>query len=142
MDFKGAVNTLAGKAHPLTVLDDHSRFNLCLQALPNEQTAGVKDTLTDIFCRYGLPDRIAVDNGGPWGSDAEHPYTPLTVWLIRLGVSVSHNRPYHSQSLGKDERFHGTLKRELLSQRAMARPIRSAKVFGSLARTVQLDQTS
>jgi transposase InsO family protein len=117
MDFKGPVNTLAGKAHPLTVLDDHSRFNLCLQALPNEQTAGVKDTLTDTFCRYGLPDRIAVDNGGPWGSDAEHPYTPLTVWLIRLGVSVSHSRPYHPQTLGKDERFHGTLKRELLSRR-------------------------
>jgi transposase InsO family protein len=117
MDFKGPVNTLAGQAHPLTVLDDHSRFNLCLQALPNQQTAGVQDTLSDTFRRYGLPDRMAVDNGSPWGCDAEHLYTALTVWLIRLGVSVSHSRPYHPQTLGKDERFHGTLKRELLNRR-------------------------
>ena len=41
---------------------------------------------------------------------------PLTVWLRRLGVAVSHSRPYHPQTLGKDERFHGTLQRELLAQ--------------------------
>lgn len=117
MDFKGAVNTLAGRAHPLTVLDDHSRFNLCLQALPNEQTAGVQNILTDTFRRYGLPDRMGVDNGSPWGSDAEHVYTRLTVWLMRLGIRVSHSRPYHPQTLGKDERFHGTLNRELISRR-------------------------
>lgn len=97
----------------MTVLDDHSRFNLCLRALPNEQTIGVQQALTQTFRRYGLPNRLLVDNGGPWGSDAQHPYTPLTAWLIRLGISVSHSRPYHPQTLGKDERFHGTLKREL-----------------------------
>ena len=113
MDFKGPVTTRAGSAHPLTMLDDHSRFNLCLRALPNEQTAGVKEALVGTFRRYGLPDRLLVDNGGPWGSDVQHPYTPLTAWLIRLGISVSHSRPYHPQTLGKDERFHGTLKREL-----------------------------
>lgn len=113
MDFKGPVATLAGQAHPLTVLDDYSRFNLCLRALPNEQTIGVQQALTQTFRRYGLPNRLLVDNGGPWGSDAQHPYTPLTAWLIRLGISVSHSRPYHPQTLGKDERFHGTLKREL-----------------------------
>lgn len=117
MDFKGAVNTLAGRAHPLTVLDDHSRFNLCLQALPNEQTAGVQHILTDTFRRFGLPDRMGVDNGSPWGSDAEHVYTRLTVWLIHLGIRVSHSRPYHPQTLGKDERFHRTLNRELISRR-------------------------
>jgi transposase InsO family protein len=117
MDFKGPVNTLAGHAHPLTVLDDHSRFNLCLKALPHQKTQAVQDALSDTFERYGLPDRMAMDNGSPWGCDAQHPYTPLTVWLIRLGVSVSHSRPYHPQTLGKDERFHGTLKRELLSRR-------------------------
>jgi transposase InsO family protein len=116
MDFKGPVHTVAGPAHPLTVLDDHSRFNLCLKALANQQTVGVKQTLRETFRRYGLPDRLLVDNGSPWGCDAEHPHTPLTVWLIRLGVSVSHSRPYHPQTLGKDERFHGTLKRELLNR--------------------------
>lgn len=116
MDFKGWLPTVAAKAHPLTVLDDHSRFNLCLKALPNEQSAGVKQALTQTFRRYGLPNTLLMDNGSPWGSDAAHPYTPLTVWLIRLGIWASHSRPYHPQTVGKDERFHGTLKRDLLNR--------------------------
>ncbi len=114
MDFKGPVQTLAGPCHPLGILDDHSRFNLCLRALPNEQTAGVHAALTATFHRYGLPDTLLVDNGSPWGCDLAHPHTPLTVWLLRLGVGVSHGRPYHPQTQGKEERFHRTLQTELL----------------------------
>jgi hypothetical protein len=58
-----------------------------------------------------------MDNGSPWGQDVDHPYTPLTVWLLRLGVGVSHGRPYHPQTQGKDERFHQTLKAEVLQGR-------------------------
>lgn len=114
MDFKGAVPTGTGPTHPLTILDDHSRFNVRLQALPNQQTATVQQALIETFRRYGLPDRLLVDNGSPWGSDAAHQDTPLTVWLWRVGVAVTHSRPYHPQTLGKDERFHGTLSREVL----------------------------
>jgi transposase len=32
MDFKGHFALLQGRCHPLSVLDDHSRYNLCLQA--------------------------------------------------------------------------------------------------------------
>src|SRR3990172_10967914 len=117
MDFKGPVTTLTGRCHPLTVLDDHSRFNLCLAAKPDQKTQTVKTALTDTFRRYGLPDTILVDNGSPWGSDAEHPYTPLGLWIMRLGVRVSHSRPYHPQTLGKDERFHRTLKQDILITR-------------------------
>jgi transposase len=45
MDFKGPLPTLAGPAHALTVLDDHSRFNLCLKALPNQKGESVKRAL-------------------------------------------------------------------------------------------------
>ncbi len=114
MDFKGPVRTLVGRCHPLGILDDHSRFNLCLRALPNEQTAGVQATLAATFSRYGLPDALLVDNGSPWGCDWAHPYTPLTVWLLRLGIGVRHGRPYHPQTQGKEERFHRTLQTELL----------------------------
>ena len=116
MDFKGHVPLLnGGRCHPLTVLDDHSRFALALQACANEQGATVQATLTTVFRRYGLPQRMLMDNGAPWGSDAAHPHTPLTAWLLRLGVGVAHGRPYHPQTQGKDERFHRTLNAELLT---------------------------
>jgi len=115
MDFKGPVATLGGPAHALTVLDDHSRFNLCLKALPNQKGESVRQTLTETFRLYGLPNSMIMDNGPPWGGEAGYPYTVLTMWLLRLDVAVSHSRPYHPQTMGKDERFHGTLNRELLA---------------------------
>ncbi len=114
MDFKGHFAMQQGRCHALTVLDDHSRFSLCLQACGDEKGNTVKAQLIHTFERYGLPERMTMDNGSPWGSDQQHRYTPLTVWLIRLGIRVSHSRPYHPQTQGKDERFHRTLKDELL----------------------------
>lgn len=114
MDFKGHFALAKGRCHPLTVLDDHSRFNLCLAACANEQGATVQGALTDVFCRYGLPSRMTMDNGAPWGDDANTRYTAFTVWLMRLGIGVSHSRPYHPQTQGKDERFHRTLALEVL----------------------------
>lgn len=120
MDFKGHFAVLHGRCHPLTVLDDHSRFSLGLEACANEQGATVHQRLVHIFRRYGLPHRMLMDNGAPWGDTWEHPHTPLTVWLLRLGVKVSHGRPYHPQTQGKDERFHRTLRVELLQGRTFA----------------------
>lgn len=121
MDFKGHFrlgNNL--RCHPLTVLDDHSRYSLCLQACTNEQTATVKEHLTATFRRYGLPERMLMDNGPPWGNDFSCRFTPLTVWLLRLGVAVTHGRPYHPQTQGKDERFHRTLNFEVLANRVFS----------------------
>lgn len=115
MDFKGHFALDRGRCHPLTVLDDHSRFNLALRACDNEQGTTVQGELTGTFRHYGLPERMLVDNGSPWGNDSRSRITPLTVWLMRLGIGVTHARPYHPQTLGKDERFHRTLKREVLS---------------------------
>jgi transposase InsO family protein len=114
MDFKGHFSTTCGRCHPLTVLDDHSRFALGLEACRDELGTTVKERLTLIFRRYGLPQRMIMDHGSPWGSDPEHPYTSFTVWLMRLGIAVCHGRPYHPQTQGKNERFHRTLKAEVL----------------------------
>lgn len=114
MDFKGHFPTGKVRCHPLTVLDDHSRYSLGLFACANERTESVQTRLTDLFRRYGLPKRILADNGSPWGSSPEHRYTQLGVWLLRLGITTSHGRPYHPQTQGKEERFHRTLKAEVL----------------------------
>ena len=114
MDFKGHFALMESRCHPLTVLDDHSRFSLGLEACHDERGETVRQRLTNIFRRYGLPERMVMDNGAPWGRDADHQHTLLTVWLLRLGIGVSHGRPYHPQTQGKDERFHRTLKAEVL----------------------------
>ena len=114
MDFKGHFPLRRGRCHPLTVLDDHSRFALAVQACADQQEQTVKEKLVGVFRRYGLPGQVLVDNGPPWGSREEHRHTRLTVWLMRVGVRVVHGRPYHPQTQGKDERFHRTLQTEVL----------------------------
>jgi transposase InsO family protein len=113
MDFKGHVPMLEGRCHPLTVLDDHSRYAVCLQACGNETEATVRERLQAIFRCHGLPARMTMDNGSPWGDDGAH-YTALDVWLMKQGIRVTHSRPYHPQTQGKDERFHRSLKAEVL----------------------------
>jgi hypothetical protein len=115
MDFKGHFPFFNGaRCHPLTVLDDHSRFSLVLKACADERGETVRPVLIDAFRRYGLPAAMLMDNGAPWGAQANHPFTAFCLWLIRLGIRVSHGRPYHPQTQGKDERFHRTLEFEVL----------------------------
>lgn len=138
MDFKGHFTQIDQvRCHPLTVLDDHSRYLVGLQACGNEKRQTVQERLTALFRAYGLPDEMLADNGSPWGvgpaligsrtqqqdeNDDEHAadadkrklHTQLTVWLLRYDVPVIHGRPRHPQTQGKDERLHRTLKEELL----------------------------
>jgi len=116
MDFKGHFAMAAGRCHPLAIVDDHSRFNIVLQACPDEKLLTVQAHLERAFKEYGLPERLLADNGRPW-SGSTTPHTQLTAWLIRLGVRVSHGRPWHPQTQGKTERFNQTLKSELLTGR-------------------------
>jgi len=55
-----------------------------------------------------------MDNGPPWGGEGQQTLSALVLWLSRLGIRISHSHPYHPQTQGKDERFHRTLKAEVL----------------------------
>jgi len=122
MDFKGTFNTVAGACYPLTVLDDHSRFNLALAANAETGVARVQPQLQAVFERYGMPARINADNGPPWGAPTGlgHNLTKLAIWLIRLGIVLSHSRPRRPQTNGKIERFHRTLDTEVIATRLWA----------------------
>ena len=118
MDFKGHMPLGNGTScHPLTVVDDHSRYAVCLKACANEQRFTVQDQLTATFRRYGLPEAFYTDNGSPWGDTSGVHWTGLKVWLLKLGVRVVHARPRHPQARGKNERFHRTLKAEVFAMR-------------------------
>jgi len=116
MDFKGRVRLSCGAwLHPLTVIDDHSRFAVGLAACANQTTATVQARLEATFRHHGLPEAIYVDNGSPWGGGQPGQWTPLRLWLLKLGIETIHSKPYHPQGRGKNERFHRSLAVEVLS---------------------------
>lgn len=116
MDFKGWVPLArGGRCHPLTVVDDYSRYVPCLKACANQQRNTVQAHLETTFRRYGLPEAIFVDNGSPWGASSGQHWTGLRVWLLKLGVELLYSRPYHPQSRGKNERFNRTLNEEVFA---------------------------
>ena len=116
MDFKGDFPTRDGRCYPLTILDDHSRYALCIGACENYRRESVGRHLREVFRIYGMPYSIIMDNGSPWDGDKRRKYSTFTVWLIRLGIRVIHSRPSHPQTLGKDERFHRTMSAEVIME--------------------------
>lgn len=114
-DFKGYFRMEDGyQCHPLNIIDDCSRFNLCIEALTNETFDAVKPVMERIFKEYGLPFSFLCDNGNPWGTAQSLGYSRFEVWLMELGILTLHGRPRHPQTQGKEERFNRTFTRECL----------------------------
>ena len=114
-DFKGHFRLGNGvQCHPLNILDDNTRFNLCTEALTNETLEAVKPVMERVFCEYGLPRSFLCDNGNPWGTAQSLGYTRFEVWLMELGVLTLHGRPMHPQTQGKEERYNRSFTRECL----------------------------
>lgn len=119
VDFKGEFKLSRGQdCYPLTILDDHSRYSLGVIACTNQKRETVQKHFRSVFDHYGLPRAIYVDNGNPWGTkDQGFRHTRFTAWLLRHDVEVIHGRPRYPQGRGKLERFHRTLKLEVLQGR-------------------------
>jgi len=111
MDAKGAYPLAAGgRCHPLSILDDHSRFAVGLYALPALRTDHVRPALVDCFQRYGVPDAMLMDHGAPWWASATRDgLTTLSVFLLKQGIELLYGAVRHPQTQGKVERFHRTL---------------------------------
>ncbi len=89
MDFKGHVALRTGRLHPLTVLDDHSRFAVVLAACADERTATVRAHLVAAFRRYGLPERLITDNGRAFMSRPLRPSNTLRPTLFAVSRRVA-----------------------------------------------------
>ena len=111
MDFKGPYRLLGGgMCHPLSVLDDHSRYALQLEALPSQHGHEVQSRLIACFEHFGVPEAMLMDHGSPWwGTTNGHGLTRLSVFLIRQGIALIYGGVGHPQTQGKVERFHRTL---------------------------------
>lgn len=112
-DFKGDFLLQDGvRCYPLDILDDHTRF--CLLSEPKERATGVKESFEAVFKEYGLPKAILSDNGGQFAGFKKG-ITQFERYLMDLDIEPIHGRIMHPQTQGKIERFHRTMKEELLS---------------------------
>jgi transposase InsO family protein len=140
LDFMGHLPMVAGRVHPLTVLDDHSRFALGVVACGEEKGGVVQTHLTDILRRYGLPAAILTDHGPPWGTAGQGGITRVEAWLTQLGIEVWHGRPLHPQTQGKIERLHRTLAIELTNTRRFADLASAQTAFDAWRQTYNLER--
>ena len=114
IDFKGDFPLLDGtRCYPLDIIDDRSRF--CIGIFPKNDTLGVRQSVELAFREFGLPKVILSDNGGQFAG-FRGGYTQFERWLMDLDVLPIHGRPLHPQTQGKIERFHRTMKNELLKR--------------------------
>ena len=113
VDFKGWFRTRDGqRVEPLTVRDLFSRFVLVVRLLADQSGWRVKAVLMGLFIRYGVPEIIRVDNGGPFGSSGPAGLSRLSAWWSALGIRVEFIRPGHPEDNGAHEQFHRVLKAE------------------------------
>jgi transposase InsO family protein len=100
------------RVYLVAFLDDHSRFLVSFGLHASQSTALVLEVLRAGIAAYGAPEEVLTDNGAQYvtwrGESAFH--KELTQRGIRQIVAA----PRHPQTLGKIERFWGTLWRECL----------------------------
>lgn len=116
-DFKGWWRVKdARRFEPLTVRDAASRFILLCVHSSTKHDA-VKRHCEKLFVQYGLPARIRVDNGSPFGaSEALGGLSRLSAWWVSLGIEVSFSRLGTPGDNAAHERFHGDVAAELQSE--------------------------
>lgn len=92
-----------GNKYILTIMDFSTRYP---EAVPLKKTDAdtVADALCQTFSRFGLPDELLSDRGSNFLSKV------VTALLDMLKIVHLRTSPYHPQSNGMLERFHGTLK--------------------------------
>src|SRR4051794_31735177 len=113
-DFKGEFKLGNGRyCFPLTVSDHASRFLLLSEALDSTREDPAITAFERLFHERGLPLAIRSDNGVPFASpNALFNLSKLSVWWLRLGITIERIKPGRPQQNGRHERMHLTLKKE------------------------------
>ncbi len=98
-----------------TVMDDYSRFILAWRLCTGMKANDVMDTLNDALDFTGLDEvkvkhkpRLLSDNGPCYLS------SDLANYLVANGLTHSRGKPYHPQTQGKIERWHRSMKNQIL----------------------------
>jgi transposase InsO family protein len=115
MDFKGDFPLQdGGRCHPLSLVDDASRYAVGLYGLASTRHEAVAPCVVECLKRYGVPEAMLMDHGTPWWSTTGgYGLTRLSVQLIQQGIHLIYSGVGHPQTQGKVERFHRSLEASL-----------------------------
>jgi transposase InsO family protein len=112
----------------LTGVDDHSRYCVSAQVMTRATGRVVCRALVAALRRYGVPEEVLTDNGKQFTGRFGKP-RPAEVLFERIlrenGITHRLTRVRAPTTTGKVERFHQTLRKELL---ASLPPLPSAEV--------------
>ena len=113
-DYKGEFKLGNGKyCYPLTVTDYASRYLLLCEAMESNEERFAFTAFERLFKERGLPEAIRSDNGVPFAApNGLFNLSKLSVWWLRLGITIERIKPGHPQQNGRHERMHLTLKKE------------------------------
>jgi transposase InsO family protein len=103
----------------VTGIDDHSRFCVAAGIVRRATARAVCETFQASMARYGVPDEVLTDNGKQFtGRFGPHPTEVMFDRICREnGISHRCTAPRTPTTTGKIERFHQSLKKELLADR-------------------------
>jgi transposase InsO family protein len=108
-----------GELKAVTAIDDHSRFCLAVGLVERATSRPVCGVFARILTEFGAPEAVLTDNGKVFtGRYASRPMEVLFDRICREnGIRHLLTAPRSPTTTGKIERFHGTLRRELLTGR-------------------------
>jgi transposase InsO family protein len=118
LDLVGGIYLADGReCKLLSGIDDHSRFVVCAAVLAVPSGRAVADAFTAAMRTYGVPSEVLTDNGKQFTGRFTRP-RPAEVLFERVcrehGITAKLTGPYSPTTTGKVERWHRTLRRELL----------------------------
>lgn len=118
LDLVGGIYLADGReCKMLTGIDDHSRFVVIAVLLAIPSGRAVCNAFTAAMQRLGVPSEVLTDNGKQFTGRFTKP-RPAEVLFERVcrenGITARLTKPRTPTTTGKIERFHQTLRRELL----------------------------
>ena len=116
MDIVGGIFLADGtEAKLVTGVDDHSRFCVICQVVVRATGRAVCLAFAAALRRFGVPGEVLTDNGKQFTDRFGKGGEVLFDRICRdNGITHRLTQPRHPTTTGKIERFHGSLRRELL----------------------------
>ncbi|MFJ7016418.1 IS481 family transposase [Streptomyces albogriseolus] len=121
MDIVGGLLLADGsECKMVTGIDDHSRFMVIAKVVQRATARAVCLAFGEALVRFGVPGEVLTDNGKQFTARFS-PGKPGETMFDRIcrenGITHRLTRPQSPTTTGKIERFHQTLRRELLDRR-------------------------